>query len=120
MRDPNCTPLAAVAGATADMVADFLLETGATNIVVNNGGDISIRLREGERQKLDFTSIFQSMKSIIMLSSIRIAVFVQVGLEGGVLLLESLIARLPFPTELRWLMLRPLFWSIRRMSDQLK
>lgn len=52
MRDPDFTPLAAVAGATADMVADFLLETGATKIVVNNGGDISLRLREGEKAKV--------------------------------------------------------------------
>ena len=30
------TPLAAVAGATSDMVADYLLETNATKIIVNN------------------------------------------------------------------------------------
>ena len=47
--DPDFTPLAAVAGATSDLVADYLLKSGATKIVVNNGGDIAIRLREGER-----------------------------------------------------------------------
>ncbi|MDH5695594.1 MAG: UPF0280 family protein [Dehalococcoidia bacterium] len=46
------TPLAAVAGTTADMVADYLLKTDATRIVVDNGGDISIRLREGEEIKV--------------------------------------------------------------------
>lgn len=51
VNDPDFTPLAAVAGTTADMVADYLLKTGATKIVVNNGGDISIRLREGEEIK---------------------------------------------------------------------
>ncbi|MBA7584358.1 hypothetical protein ES708_26311 [subsurface metagenome] len=52
IKDPDFTPLAAVAGATADMVADYLLKTDATKIVVNNGGDISIRLREGEEIKV--------------------------------------------------------------------
>jgi len=48
VKDPDFTPLAAVAGTTADMVADYLLNTGATKILVTNGGDISIRLRESE------------------------------------------------------------------------
>lgn len=47
INDPDFTPLAAVAGAISDMVADYLLnKTDATKIVINNGGDISIRLRE--------------------------------------------------------------------------
>ena len=49
MNDPSLTPLAAVAGATSDMVADYVARTGATKIIVDNGGDIAIRLREGER-----------------------------------------------------------------------
>lgn len=49
INDPDFTPLAAVAGATSDMVADYLLKTKATKIIVNNGGDIAIRLREGHR-----------------------------------------------------------------------
>ena len=48
MNDPTLTPLAAVAGATSDMVADYVARAGATKIIVNNGGDIAIRLREGE------------------------------------------------------------------------
>lgn len=52
MEDPSLTPLAAVAGAAADLVADFLLQTGATKIVVNNAGDIAIRLREGESARV--------------------------------------------------------------------
>lgn len=51
VKDPDLTPLAAVAGTTADKVADYLLKAKATKIVVNNGGDISIRLREGEKIK---------------------------------------------------------------------
>lgn len=50
--DSDLTPLAAVAGATSDMVANYLLKTSATKIVVNNGGDISIRLREGGKTRV--------------------------------------------------------------------
>lgn len=42
--DPDLTPMAAVAGTIADQVADFLAERGMTKIIVNNGGDIAIRL----------------------------------------------------------------------------
>lgn len=52
INDPDFTPLAAVAGATSDMVADYLLKTDATKIVVNNSGDISIRLREEEKTEV--------------------------------------------------------------------
>jgi hypothetical protein len=31
------------------MVADYVAERGATKIIVNNGGDIAVRLREGEK-----------------------------------------------------------------------
>jgi ApbE superfamily uncharacterized protein (UPF0280 family) len=49
LNDPSLTPLAAVAGAASDMVADYVAGIGATKIIVNNGGDIAIRLRERER-----------------------------------------------------------------------
>lgn len=42
--DVELTPLAAVAGAVADEVADFALGLGADRVVVNNGGDIAVRL----------------------------------------------------------------------------
>ena len=45
--DAGLTPLAAVAGAGADMVADKALELGADKVVVNNGGDIALRLGPG-------------------------------------------------------------------------
>lgn len=45
---PFLTPLIAVAGAVADAVADFLVERGASWAVVNNGGDVAIRLGKGE------------------------------------------------------------------------
>ncbi len=43
------TPLAAVAGAVADSVADFLAGRGAEWVVVNNGGDVAVRLGPGQR-----------------------------------------------------------------------
>ncbi len=46
--DEDLTPMAAVAGTIADAVADFLEDRGLTKIVVNNGGDVAIRLRQGE------------------------------------------------------------------------
>jgi hypothetical protein len=46
--DSDLTPLAAVAGTIADLVADDLASRGMTKVVVNNGGDISIRLKQEE------------------------------------------------------------------------
>lgn len=47
LNEPDFTPLAAVAGSIADEVADFLMEKGAKKALVDNGGDIAIRLRPG-------------------------------------------------------------------------
>lgn len=46
--DVTLTPMAAVAGAIADLVADYLAAAGATKVIVNNGGDIALRLRDDE------------------------------------------------------------------------
>ncbi len=48
IEEADLTPLAAVAGTASDVVADFMFSKGATKIIVDNGGDIAIRLREGE------------------------------------------------------------------------
>jgi ApbE superfamily uncharacterized protein (UPF0280 family) len=48
MEELDLTPLAAVAGAGSDLVADFLFDRGATKVIVDNGGDIALRLREDE------------------------------------------------------------------------
>jgi uncharacterized protein len=45
--DPDLTPMAAVAGTIADAIADFLFERGATRVLVDNGGDVAIRCRDG-------------------------------------------------------------------------
>lgn len=46
--DMDLTPMAAVAGTIADAVADWLFGRGPTKVVVDNGGDIAIRLAAGE------------------------------------------------------------------------
>ncbi len=43
--DADLTPMAAVAGTIADAVADYLADRGMTKTIVNNGGDIAIRLQ---------------------------------------------------------------------------
>lgn len=44
----DLTPLAAVAGAVADQVAASAEELGADRVIVNNGGDVSLRLGPSE------------------------------------------------------------------------
>jgi len=46
--DADLTPMAAVAGTIADAVADWLFGRGPTKVVVDNGGDIAIRLAAGQ------------------------------------------------------------------------
>jgi ApbE superfamily uncharacterized protein (UPF0280 family) len=42
--DEDLTPMAAVAGTIGDAVADFLINRGMTKVVVDNGGDVAVRL----------------------------------------------------------------------------
>lgn len=44
--DDDLTPMASVAGTIADSVADWCVEAGATKVIVDNGGDISLRLQK--------------------------------------------------------------------------
>ena len=46
------TPLAAVAGAVADEVAEAAWDLGADRVVVNNGGDLALRLAPGRRLRV--------------------------------------------------------------------
>ena len=46
--DASLTPMAAVAGSIAGLVADFIVASGATKVIVNNGGDLAIRLLNHE------------------------------------------------------------------------
>ncbi|HWR39548.1 MAG TPA: UPF0280 family protein [Patescibacteria group bacterium] len=51
-RDASLTPMAAVAGSFADLAAEYLQQRGATKVLVNNGGDVAIRLRPGEKTRV--------------------------------------------------------------------
>ena len=42
--DQDLTPMAAVAGTIADAVANWLFKNGLTRVIVDNGGDIAVRL----------------------------------------------------------------------------
>ncbi len=46
--NPKMTPMAAIAGTVADLTADWIYRQGATKVVVNNGGDIALRLDKEE------------------------------------------------------------------------
>lgn len=46
VEDADLTPMASVAGTIADAVADRLADRGMTKVIVNNGGDIAVRLQE--------------------------------------------------------------------------
>ena len=50
--EKDLTPMAAVAGSIADAVADWLFNRGMSRVIVNNGGDIAIRLAENETAKV--------------------------------------------------------------------
>jgi len=60
MGEPDLTPLAAVAGTTSDRVADFIFGRGGTKIIVDNGGDIAIRLKEGEVARIGVKTDIQA------------------------------------------------------------
>ncbi len=52
LMEPDLTPMAAVAGSIADQVADWLTKNGAEKTVVENGGDIAIRLSPGSSLRI--------------------------------------------------------------------
>lgn len=60
--DDDLTPMAAVAGTIADATADWLFERGLTKVVVDNGGDIAIRLAEGETVNVGVRPSLRSSK----------------------------------------------------------
>lgn len=50
--DKGLTPMAAVAGSIADAVADWLFARDTTKVIIDNGGDIAIRLCNPEKAKV--------------------------------------------------------------------
>lgn len=53
--DGDLTPMAAVAGTVADMTADWLAARDIPKVVVNNGGDIAVRLQSGHSVSVGIT-----------------------------------------------------------------
>ena len=45
-------PMATVAGVVAETVADYLWQAGAVKVIVENGGDLALRLAEGQSAKV--------------------------------------------------------------------
>lgn len=68
MAEPDLTPLAAVAGASSDVVADFIIARGGTKVIVDNGGDIAIRLREGEVARVGIKTEIDAEKPSYVIS----------------------------------------------------
>jgi len=58
--DRDLTPMAAVAGSIADAVADYLFDRGMTKVVVNNGGDVAIRLGSGSSARVGLRPVISS------------------------------------------------------------
>jgi hypothetical protein len=69
--DRDLTPMAAVAGTLADFVADWLQSRGMTRVIVDNGGDIAVRLSPGETVRIGVRPDvrFQSISHVILLDS---------------------------------------------------
>ncbi len=60
--DDDLTPMAAVAGTIADAVADWLFDRGMSKVLVDNGGDIAIRLAENETATVGVRPKINSME----------------------------------------------------------
>ncbi len=52
METADLTPMAAVAGAASDAVADYCIGKGGTKIIVDNGGDVALRLKGDETARV--------------------------------------------------------------------
>jgi len=68
IEEADLTPLAAVAGTASDVVADFMFSKGATKIIVDNGGDIAIRLREGEVARVGIKTEIDAQQPAYLIS----------------------------------------------------
>jgi len=83
--DKDLTPLAAVAGALADAVADFLFDRGMTRVVVDNGGDIAVRIIGNEQVNVGIGTAARNgriSKSIVLDSSLSSWGIATSGLGG--------------------------------------
>lgn len=68
MEESDLTPLAAVAGATSDVVSDLIFSQGGSKIIVDNGGDIAIRMKEGEVAKVGIKTEIDAKQPSLLLT----------------------------------------------------
>jgi ApbE superfamily uncharacterized protein (UPF0280 family) len=68
MEEPDLTPLAAVAGTASDVVADFIFDQGGAKVIVDNGGDIAIRLREGQVARVGVKTDIHAIRPSYMIA----------------------------------------------------
>ena len=60
--DVDLTPMAAVAGTIADAVADWLFAQNMDRVIVDNGGDIALRLKAGKTAAVGIRPRLDNMK----------------------------------------------------------
>lgn len=60
--EPTLTPMATVAGAVSDTVADWIYDRGADLVVANNGGDIAVRMKENQKIRMGIVSDIKNGK----------------------------------------------------------
>jgi hypothetical protein len=60
--DEDLTPMAAVAGTIADAVADWLVGQKMDRVIVDNGGDIAIRLKAGRTATVGIRPLIDSLE----------------------------------------------------------
>jgi len=75
--DRDLTAMAAVAGTIADATADFLEDRGMTRVVVNNGGDVALRLKGRETVTVGIRPQVQEEKT-----SHRVRITPEMGVGG--------------------------------------
>jgi uncharacterized protein len=83
--DRDLTPMAAVAGTIADATAEYLEHEGLTRVIVNNGGDLAIRLYAGESAAVGIRSDVNNPKvlhRVVLLETMGVRGVCTSGLGG--------------------------------------
>lgn len=115
--DITLTPMAAVAGTIADLTADWLLAQGATKAIVNNGGDIAVRLTGTQTTVVGIApAIGLKPTHALPLDAGRGIGGIATSGLGGAALPKALLPLLWLrPVRPRWLMPVPPVWAMLPM-----
>ena len=68
METADLTPMAAVAGAASDAVADYCIGKGGTKIIVDNGGDVALRLKGDETARVGIKTEIDAQRPTYVLN----------------------------------------------------